>query len=61
MEPVAFWFGVLACGLVAQAGELLNDRIERSLRVRAARRRASRVCDGAQVWASSWPVRKGQF
>ena len=43
MDPVTFWLGFLGCALVARAGESVNDRIERSLRVRAARRRSSRL------------------
>jgi len=41
MDPLTFWLGVLACSVLLQGGELLNARIERALRIRAARRRAS--------------------
>ena len=45
MELVNFFMGVLFCGLILQGGELLNERSERALRVRVARRRAALLSD----------------
>ncbi|HYP84394.1 hypothetical protein [Variovorax sp.] len=46
MSPVDFWMGYLLCALVLGACQWVNEATERGLRMRAARRRVSRlVCE----------------